>query len=273
MTSVTPAERILLDLGISHPKEINLDIIAWTRGAVVNYRPLDCCEATIVGSKRNAVIAVNSRSQPERRRFSLAHELGHWHHHRGQILFCGDRDVGNFANDALNPERQADVFASDLILPNYLVDPRLRKMRRPTLSAARELAAEFSASLTTTLFKMTLLNRFPMVIVCHNKMRRHWFERAQMIQPWWFPSDTLDKQSFAADMLFNGASEQNFPRKIGADAWFDFKNCDRFEVEEQSFRLPNDEILTVLALPDEAVAQICRLYLGVPRSPSKFLYA
>jgi hypothetical protein len=64
----------------------------------------------------------------------------------------------------------------------------------------------------------------------------------------------LDPQTFAADMLFNGATEQRFPRKMGADAWFDFKGCDRFEVEEQSFLLPNDEILTVLKLPDEAIA-------------------
>lgn len=55
-------------------------------------------------------------------------------------------------------------------------------------------------------------------------------------------------------MLFNDAAEENFPRKMPADAWFGFKGCDRFEVEEQSFRLPDDEVLTVLRLPDEAVA-------------------
>ncbi|WP_283805301.1 hypothetical protein [Bradyrhizobium japonicum] len=41
MTAITPAERILIDLGISQPKDIDLDVIAWTRGAVVNYRPMD----------------------------------------------------------------------------------------------------------------------------------------------------------------------------------------------------------------------------------------
>jgi hypothetical protein len=90
-----------------------------------------------------------------------------------------------------------------------------------------------------------------LVIVCHNMTRRPWFERAPMIQPWWFPSDALDRHSFAADI--NGASEQNFPRKIGADAWFQFRNSDRFEVQEQSFLLPDDEVLTVLTLPEEAV--------------------
>ena len=93
-----------------------------------------------------------------------------------------------------------------------------------------------------------------MAIVCHNKVKRRWFERAPMIQPWWFPVKELDRQTFAAEMLFNGSAEQNFPRKIPADAWFDFKGADRFEVEEQSFLIPDEEILTVLKLPDAAVA-------------------
>jgi Zn-dependent peptidase ImmA (M78 family) len=126
-----------------------------------------------VGSKRKAVIAVNSRSPLERRRFSLAHELRHWHH-KGRMLFCGGRDVCNFANGPLDPERQADAFASDLILPNYLLGPRLRRIKRPTLAAAREIADEYSASLTATLFKMTVLNRFPIVIACWRSLTRAW---------------------------------------------------------------------------------------------------
>ncbi len=253
-SSPTPAERILISLGVTEPADIDLEAVAWDRGAIVNYRQLDGAEATIIGTQRRAVITVNSRSLPERRRFSLGHELGHWHHHRGQLLFCDKRDVANFANDALNPERHADAFASDLILPNYLLDPRLRKWKRVTLALARELADEFCASLTATLFKVTLSNHFPMAIVCHNKVKRHWFERAPMIQPWWFPLRELDRQTFAADMLFSGAAEQNFPRKMPADAWFDFKGADRLEVEEQSFLLPDEQILTVLKLPSAAVA-------------------
>jgi len=54
-------------------------------------------------------------------------------------------------------------------------------------------------------------------------------------------------------MLLRGADEQNFPRRNPADAWFDFKGCDRYEVEEQSFLL-DEEILTVLTLPPQAIA-------------------
>src|ERR1700676_458122 len=142
MTALTPAERILKSLGIEAPGEIDLEAIAWTRGAVVDYRPLDRCEATIVGSKRKAVIAVNSRSPPERRRFSLAHELGHWHHHKGRMLFCGGRDVCNFANSPLDPERQEDdergfdeeqvltILTGTLAAPSHLISPEMKAARR-----------------------------------------------------------------------------------------------------------------------------------------------
>jgi Zn-dependent peptidase ImmA (M78 family) len=253
MTSITAAERILIGLGISDPKEIDLEAIAWSRGALVEYRPLDRCDATIVGSARKAIIAVNSRSSPERRRFSIGHELGHWHHHRGRILFCGNKDVENPEDDALNPERHADRFASDLILPNYLLHPRLRKIKRLTLAAVRDIRDEFAASITATLIKIALYNRFPLVVVCHNKKKRRWFRRADMVPNWWFPLGQLDRATFAADMLFNGAAEQNWPRKIGADAWFDFRNCDRFEIEEQSFMLPGEEVLTVLTIPADGL--------------------
>jgi Zn-dependent peptidase ImmA (M78 family) len=236
-------------LGISDPKDIDLEAIAWSRGVLIEYRPLDGCDAMIVGSTRKAVIVVNSRTGPERRRFSIGHELGHWHHHRGRILFCGSKDVENNAGDTLNPERHADAFASDLILPNYLLHPRLKKIRRMTLAVARDLGHEFAASLTATLIKTVQSNKFPLIIVCHNKNRRRWFNRADMVPGWWYPLEQLDRATFAADMLYNGGAEQSWPRKIGADAWFDFRNCDRFEIEEQSFLLLRDEVFTVLTIP------------------------
>ena len=143
MTALTPAERILMGFGISAPREIELDAIAWSCGAIVKYRRLEKCEAMIVGSQRRAIITVNSESLPTRQRFSLAHEIGHWHHHRGRILYCGAHEIGNPTDAVSNPEKQADEFASDLILPGYMLRPRAAKVKRLTLSVARELGEEF----------------------------------------------------------------------------------------------------------------------------------
>jgi len=253
MTGNTPAERILIGLGIEDPEDIDLEAIAWSEGALVEYRPLLGCDARIIGSTRKAVIAVNSRSSPERRRFSIGHELGHWHHHRGRILLCSKEDVENPRTDALDPERRADEFASDLILPGYLLHPRLKKIKRITLAVVRELGHEFAASLTATIFKIVQSDHFPLVVACYGKQRRRWFTRAAMVPGWWYPVEQLNRATFAADMLFNGGAEQNWPRKMGADAWFNFRNCDRFEIQEQSFLLPGEEVLSILTIPEDGL--------------------
>ncbi|HNP37738.1 MAG TPA: ImmA/IrrE family metallo-endopeptidase [Woeseiaceae bacterium] len=253
MTTVRHAERILLDLGIQSPQQIDLEAIAWTLGAAVKYRPLEKCEATIVGSTSRAIITINSDAIAKRRRFSLAHEIGHWQLHRGRLLVCSGKDIGNPAHGGLNPEKQADQFASDLVLPNYMFKPRVAKLSSVTLAAVRELANEFDVSDTATLLKLIDCNEFPIIAVCHNQARRRWFRRSHMIGGWWFPKNELDHESFAFDMLFAGANESNYPQKIDADAWFDFRGADRFQVQEQSFLLPDNEVLTLLILPDEAI--------------------
>lgn len=241
-------------MGITHPKDIDLEAIAWSKGAVVHYRALDKCEATIVGGSKRAVITVNASSPPNRQRYSLSHEIGHWHHHKGKILYCGPSDVENPAiNNVLNPERQADDFASDLILPNYLFRPLAVKLRKPTLPFIRDLGALFQASTTATLIKLVQADIYPLIIVCHSKQHRRWFRRSAMLGDWWFPRGELDPESFAFDMLFKRARESSTPRKIGAGAWFEFRNVERFEILEESFLLPHDEILTVLTLPNTAI--------------------
>lgn len=249
-----PAEHILRSLGIEQPQQIDLEAIAWIKGAAVKYRPLQGCEARILGGKDRAIITVNSASAPRRRRFSLAHEIGHWHHHKGQMLFCGDEDIGNPAHGPFNSENQADQFASDLLMPDFMFRPRLRRVKRLMLGAAREIAEEFDVSLTATLLKMVECDEYPIVVVCHNKMRRRWFRRAPMVPDWWFPNDDLDVESIAFEMLYGGTAEISYPRKIGAEAWFKFRAVERFEIQEQSFLLPNNEILTLLILPPEAVS-------------------
>jgi hypothetical protein len=244
---------MLIALGIERPEQIDLEAIAWEHGAVVKYRPLDRCEAMIVGAQRRAIITVNCRAIHTRRRFSLAHEIGHWHHHRGRILFCGAADIGNPAHAPLDPENQADQFASDLLLPDFMFRPRIVKIKPLMLSTIREIAEEFNVSLTATLLKLAGSDRFPIVIVCHNKQRRRWFRRAPMVPGWWFPNENLDAESIAFEMLFGGAAEISYARKVGAEAWFEFRGVERHEIQEQAFLLPNDEVLTLLILPAEAM--------------------
>ncbi len=43
------------------------------------------------------------------------------------------------------------------------------------------------------------------------------------------------------------------PRKIGADAWFDRPEAQRFEVHEQTIRTGPDEVVTLVMFSDKAM--------------------
>ncbi len=71
----------------------------------------------------------------------------------------------------------------------------------------------------------------------------------------WFPRDDLDHESFAFDRLSGQGQEQAHPRLIGADAWFDRNEAQRYELREHSVRTADDEILTLLILTDDAMLE------------------
>jgi len=250
VTALTAAEQVLVSLGITDPSEIDLEAIAWTMGARVRYRPLESCEARIVGNGDRAVITVNAGSHPRRQRFSIGHELGHWRHHRRRILTCQAEDIGRAGNGRPMSERTADNFAAQLLMPGYLFDPVSRSHPKLTFQTVRIIADVFDTSLTSTAIRLVDSRHTPALLVCHGQQGRKWFSRSPDVPDRWFPQGTLDAESFAFGVLFGGAPDDRTPRKIGADAWFDRREAEEYEVLEQTVRTAPDEILTLVIITD-----------------------
>lgn len=251
----SPAERLLRSLGVTEPEEIDLEAIAWHMGVVkVKYRQLDGCEARIVGLGDQAIITVDDRVIPRRRRFSLAHELGHWHFHRGRTLICRHEDISE-QSGGHEKERTANRFAGELILPSYLLTPIVRQHPRLTLKMLRETAKRFDASLTATAIRLVETGHSPTVLVSHKLSGRKYFFRSPDVPDRWMPRLDLDPDSYAFDLLHGKGEEQPFPRKIPAAAWFDRHEADRYEVQEQSFKVAVDEVVTLLTLSDEEMLE------------------
>lgn len=250
MNALSPPERILQELGVTDPREIDLEAIAWHLGARIKRCELDGCEARIIGHRDRAIIRVSCLSHPRRQRFSIGHELGHWHHHRGRMLICRPEEIGN-QRRAPPVERAADRYAADLLLPRYLLDPLARHYTRLTMRAVRELAELFETSITATAIRLVENGHSPALLVCHGPRGRKWFTRSPDIPERWFPQEQLDSESFAFSLLFGQGPEEAQPRLIGADAWFDRSEAQRYELHEQSIRTSSDEILTILLVSDE----------------------
>lgn len=247
----THPERLLRSFGIERPDEIDLDAIAWELGAKIRSRRLNTCEARIVGSNGRAIITVDDRMPPTRRRFSIAHEIGHWCHHRGRCLVCRPEDIGGASNRrAGDPERVADEYASDLILPRYIMAPLLRDVPRLTLKALDAVAAEFGTSRTATLRKIVDLDQHPVMMVCSERSRRRYFRASQSIPGKWFPRDEVSPESSAFEMLFGAKRDSLAPKPVRATAWFDRSEASGLMLQEQSFALPDNAVMTILTFTD-----------------------
>lgn len=249
MENISIAERLLQELGITEPKEIDIEAIAYHVGAIIRYRPLDGCEARIIGSGDRAIITVNSRSSYRRNRFSIAHELGHWRHHRGSRLVCRAEEVRG--REVTSPERIADDYASNLLLPNYLFKPVARRYQKLDLATVKAITDIFDVSYTAAAIRLVETNHTPALLICHGLTGRKWFVRNSSVPSRWFPRDDLDRDSFAFDILHAGHSDDRMPRKIGAAAWFDRWEASRFEVYEQSMRTGDNEVLTLILIHEE----------------------
>ena len=98
-------------------------------GLRVEERWLECSGMLLPAERRivlNAEEGVGGRNDPpvRRYRFTIAHEVGHWichvvGAHRTEPVFCRARDLSEGADRAL--EREANVFAAELLMPEHAV--------------------------------------------------------------------------------------------------------------------------------------------------------
>jgi len=146
------AERLLRELGIDGPP-VAPELIAEKLGIVVVIQEMDPeVSGMLVRDGDERVIGVNKRHPLARRRFTIAHEVGHLELHRGRALILDTpvrvnfRDrVSSLATD--REEVEANRFAAALLMPGAAVIREAARTPRgdPDAFVAR-LARRFKVS-------------------------------------------------------------------------------------------------------------------------------
>ena len=238
-----PPASLLDELGIREPEEIAIEAIAEDCGATILYQPLQGTEARIVGHGDRAIITVNEAASLGRRRFSGAHELGHWMCDRGKIAFaCTDKILATEWSDD-NPERRANRYAVALLLPDAIFSP-YAKNREVTFATVRDLADRFQTSLTATAIRLVELASFPAMIVCTENGRRRWFIRGPDVPEILWPRERPSRNTVAWDLL-QGKAMPSGPVDVCADGWLDHPQAGRYAIREDSRKI-GDLFLSIL---------------------------
>lgn len=141
------ANELIEKAGITGPP-IDIDAIARRCGVLVRYRRFpDSLSGLVFAHGEGAVIGINEGHPAPRRRFSLAHELGHFllgHHEEGtgyEARVHIDTAEGTPPGFDWRAERAANDFAADVLMPRPLVSKAYAKTPDP-----RQLAARFEVS-------------------------------------------------------------------------------------------------------------------------------
>ena len=221
------ANRVLDEVGITKIEDLALlDLIAWERGALVQYRNLSGVEARVAVIGERAIITVSHTVEDDRRRrFSIAHELGHLEMHRTEssLALCTGEDLDNWRTrrSAANREQEANEFASALLLPERFFSP-LCKKKEPSLELVAELADTFEVSLTATALRYLAFCNEACAVVFSRDGDIRWFQGSRDFEDigvFINTSSPLDRSSYAS-LFFRGDHIPSVRHRVYASTWF-----------------------------------------------------
>jgi len=193
-------------------------------------------------------------------RFTVAHELGHFFldEHRRALVLRKTSHVSftEFASGEL-VERQADSFASGLLLPRYLMAPRVNVEPEPTLDSIRSAAKDFDVSFVGTMVRWVQLSHFPCAVVCVRESRIAWGFVAQSLRDtgfWRARREALVQSTSAVQFLEKVGRSDHHREGQGtgfAAAWLDTE-AQALAVTEFYVTIPFNRSVMVFLVADES---------------------
>jgi len=245
------AEEIIRGLQIRNPSEILILEIAMERGAFVNEKHLEGYEASLTRKGRLGIISVN-KSIPEegRKRFAIAHELGHFElHAASQIIFCAEDDMFVW-NENKEQEIEANEFAANLLMPRDIF-MRYLKPEQPNMDSIIELADKFRTTLTATALRYVQLSPEPCAVAISKDGVIKWYSKSPGFDFHIKVGENLGKSTVEA------ASN---PAKVPASAWLAGDIDEHALIYEQSLTLRGYGVMiSLLWLCDQALSLSSRL--------------
>jgi hypothetical protein len=212
---------------------------------------LVCSKETRAGT----ILVKNSIRESSRRRFTIAHEIGHYvlPHHGSKGSLCGTKDLESWDRSLPDEESEANDFASELLIPRSLVGPTLLG-RKPTFHLIREICRVFDTSLTASGFRTMQLTSFRGAIVWSTAGVIRWFKASEEFMAFVSVKDAVAEGTYAYD-CFRGLTVPDDLKSVRAELWLAESKRNPDYIQEHSIWLPSyDSVLTLLYIEESSIA-------------------
>ena len=238
------AQRLLYEIGVTDPAAIEISKIAFGLGATVIEKPLTNSDGRIVFSNKKTIITINSRIEfVGKKRFTTAHEIGHYRMHRDHFQTHNDTDATLQYFKKGHQETEANEFASELLMPEGLFKQEIQgKKFDPQL--LRDLADRFQTSITSVAYKYFELGDHPICLFYSYDNKVSYWKRPENYPHYIIdrtklppPEDSVAAEFFDKEKIYRKADSK---QPIWKSTWFELNNCEN----DQDFKFYEYCIIT-----------------------------
>lgn len=194
---------------------VPVEKIAASLGVVIVVAPLEGAGAQLVrrGARTHIVLAERIED-PAARRFSIAHELGHF------ILEHPLRSLDPMPNtDQRDYEREANAFAAELLMPAEVLRPRC-EAGPAGLEVPRQIASEFGVSILASAIRFAELSSAPCAVVLSSRGEVVWSAVSRSFPARIPRGHQVRRRSVAGEFFATGVVPDP-AQEVPSDAWFD----------------------------------------------------
>jgi hypothetical protein len=209
-----------------------------------------------VAGQAVGTIVVRRGIDAGRRRFTIAHELGHYllpDQQEGLATPCRQSSIESWESSVGQREIDANRFAAEILMPESLIGDIVRL--QPSMAVAENIAARCQTSLTAAVVRLVELSTFRVAMAMSRDDAVRWYrvsrEFGRSIR-----TGALDARTIAHDVIRDAAATG--ATLVPADAWLFDQNLQAdAKVWEHSVALGSYEsVLTLLEIRERIERRI-----------------
>ena len=246
------ARKLSASVFARHPSDIDLPTLCWLVGRLrIEEGELNTADGRLVASKSDGgyIRYRSGLSSEGRKRFIVAHELGHFCLHKMTGEIDTAKDFMTYKKG--NVESEANLFAAELLMPKDLVVPHFKGIL-PTLACLRGLSEEFTTSHIATIVQFIKYTYEPCAFVFSKEGEIQWFKMSGNFGHY-LEAGAIRPFSAASDIFRGKAGDTNGFVDVSAGSWlrgYDLKGSESIKEDSYSWR-SWDCVLTMLWIEDE----------------------
>lgn len=219
------AQKLINEFGINNPDDFSVEELIHARDIILEEKNISNSDGRIVFGKTKTKITVNSEIKYlGRRRFTLAHELGHFELHHNVNTHLEDNSLTLDYFKSGGQEYEANQFAKELLMPmaSFILFTQNKRFSPDLL---HNIAEHFQTSLTSATFRYLEIGQHPIYLFhCRDKKVIYWknsenyYRKARDITRLQPPEDSVAMEFFNDGTIY---SKEESAQEIVKSTWFE----------------------------------------------------